>query len=155
MYKQVEKSKEDKSRSVANSIGQKKNNVEQYLGFKDNRKDVSVQRKLQEKPESYSENSSDSLLSANPSRPLQLGKKSGNVSSDYKYGTKNDDTHIHAYNKEGGHVKLNGHVFKYGTSGDEMAAAEIFFLANQGQGGLLGKTQQQRVKILKWIRDWK
>lgn len=49
MYAQVEKPKENKSRSVANSVGQKKNNMKQGLGFVDNRPEAMLQRKLQER----------------------------------------------------------------------------------------------------------
>ncbi len=48
MYAQVEKSKEIKSRVVANSVGQKKCNGKQGLGFLDNRPESIAQRKLQD-----------------------------------------------------------------------------------------------------------
>ena len=48
MYEQVEKPKETKSRSVANSVAQKKNNVKQGLGFVDNRSKVALQRNQRE-----------------------------------------------------------------------------------------------------------
>lgn len=48
MYKQIEKSKENKSRTVANSVTQKKSDVKQGLGFVDNRPEGVAQRKLQE-----------------------------------------------------------------------------------------------------------
>jgi len=48
MYEQVEKSKEKKSRTVANSVGQKKKNVKQGFGFVDNRPEAIAQRKLAE-----------------------------------------------------------------------------------------------------------
>jgi len=37
MYAQVEKPKENKSRAVANSVAQNKNNTKQGFGFVDNR----------------------------------------------------------------------------------------------------------------------
>jgi len=46
MYAQREKPKENKSRAVANSIGQKKNNGKHGLGFVDNRPKSVVQRNL-------------------------------------------------------------------------------------------------------------
>ena len=46
MYTQVEKSKENKSRAVANSVTQKKSNVKQGFGFVDNRPEALTQRKL-------------------------------------------------------------------------------------------------------------
>lgn len=62
MYEQVEKSKENtasadwrKSRSVANSVAQKKSNIKQGFGFVDNRPKTIVQRKLQEMATDYSE----------------------------------------------------------------------------------------------------
>ena len=47
MYDQVDKSKESKSRAVADSIGQKKSNAMQGFWFVDNRTESVVQRKLQ------------------------------------------------------------------------------------------------------------
>lgn len=47
MYVQIEKSKENKSKAVANSVGQKKNGGKQGFGFIDNRLEVTAQRKLQ------------------------------------------------------------------------------------------------------------
>lgn len=49
MYEQVEKPKENKGRTVADSVTQKKNNGLQAFGFVDNRPDIIVQKKLQEK----------------------------------------------------------------------------------------------------------
>ncbi len=48
MYEQVEKTKENKSRVVANSVTQKKSNGKQGFGFVNNRSAASAQRKLQE-----------------------------------------------------------------------------------------------------------
>ncbi len=47
MYAQIEKSKENKSRAVANSVAQKKSNLKQGFGFVDNRSEVIAQRKFQ------------------------------------------------------------------------------------------------------------
>ena len=47
MYAQVEKPKENKSRAVGNSIGQKKSNTKQVLGFVDNRPEAKSQKNLQ------------------------------------------------------------------------------------------------------------
>jgi hypothetical protein len=46
MYARVEKSKENKSRAVANSVAQKKSNVKQGFGFANNRPEVVTQKKL-------------------------------------------------------------------------------------------------------------
>lgn len=48
MYKKVDKQRENKSRAVANSVVQKKNNVKQGCGFVENRPESIRQRKLQE-----------------------------------------------------------------------------------------------------------
>jgi hypothetical protein len=48
MYEQVEKSKENKNRVVANSVTQNKSNTMQSIGFVDNRPETITQRKLQE-----------------------------------------------------------------------------------------------------------
>ncbi len=45
MYAQVEKTKENKSRSVANSVAQKKDKTKQGFGFVDNRPEAVAQRK--------------------------------------------------------------------------------------------------------------
>lgn len=46
MYAQVEKSKENKNRAVANSVGQKKSNVKQGIGFVDNRRQSSINQEI-------------------------------------------------------------------------------------------------------------
>jgi len=62
MYAQVEKSKESKSQSVANSVTQKKSNVKQGLGFVDNRPEAVAQRKLQEMAKNCSDVNSTAQL---------------------------------------------------------------------------------------------
>lgn len=44
MYTRIEKQKENSSRAIANSVGQKKNNGEQGVGFIDNRLQNTIQR---------------------------------------------------------------------------------------------------------------
>jgi|GEM_PF-7066419 len=48
MYTQAEKPKENKSRAVASSVGQKNDTMTQNVGFVDNRAEAVAQRKLQE-----------------------------------------------------------------------------------------------------------
>ena len=48
MYEQVEKPKVNKSRAVANSVAQKKNNVKHGFGLVENRPEFVAQRKLKE-----------------------------------------------------------------------------------------------------------
>jgi hypothetical protein len=48
MHAQVEKPKDNKSKAVANSVGQKRSNARQGFGFVDNRPEAVAQRKLQE-----------------------------------------------------------------------------------------------------------
>lgn len=48
MYKQLEKTKKNKSKTVDNSVAQKKNNDKQGVGLVDNRPEFMSQRKLQE-----------------------------------------------------------------------------------------------------------
>lgn len=48
MYAQTEKQKENKSRAVANSVAQKKNNVKQGCGFEDNRPEATAQLRMGE-----------------------------------------------------------------------------------------------------------
>lgn len=47
MYEQIERSKENKSKAVANSVSQYKSNVKQCFGFVDHRPEAVGQRKLQ------------------------------------------------------------------------------------------------------------
>ena len=56
MYAQVEKSKENKSRAVANSVAQKQIGGKSTFQFVDNRPEAIAQRKLQEVANSYSQN---------------------------------------------------------------------------------------------------
>ncbi|CAH9053881.1 hypothetical protein PSECIP111951_00913 [Pseudoalteromonas holothuriae] len=53
MYAQVEKSKENKSRVVANSVAQKKSDEKQGFGFVDNRPEAVAQRTLQKMTNGY------------------------------------------------------------------------------------------------------
>ena len=55
MHEQVEKSKDNKSRAVANSVAQKKGVGKQGLGFMDNRPESLAQKKLQEMADSHSQ----------------------------------------------------------------------------------------------------
>ncbi len=67
MYAQVEKKKENKSRSVANSVAQKKSNGKQGLGFVDNRPEAVAQRKLSEITDNYSNSKTLQMKSVNTS----------------------------------------------------------------------------------------
>jgi hypothetical protein len=57
MYEQVQKPKENKSRAVANSVGQKKSNVRQGFRFENNRQEAwnqnEIQRKIENSPTQY------------------------------------------------------------------------------------------------------
>jgi hypothetical protein len=57
MYAQVEKTKENKSRAAANSVGQKKSNMKQCFGFVDNRPAAVSQKNLQEVADIHSRQS--------------------------------------------------------------------------------------------------
>ncbi len=48
MYAQIEKSKENKTKTVGNYVAQKKSGVQQGFGFVDNRSEAIAQRKLEE-----------------------------------------------------------------------------------------------------------
>ncbi len=48
MYEQIEKSKENNSRSIVNTVAQKKSNLKQGFEFVDNRTEAVHQRKIQE-----------------------------------------------------------------------------------------------------------
>jgi len=51
----ADKTQENKSKSVANSVAQKKSNVKQGFGFVDNRTELVAQRKLQEMTNNFSQ----------------------------------------------------------------------------------------------------
>jgi hypothetical protein len=74
MYDQVEKSKENKSRAVANSVAQKKSKVKQGFGFVDNRPEAVAQRKLQEVANNnqHAKQVAQLQLMANLGSPIQL-----------------------------------------------------------------------------------
>ncbi|GAA80815.1 DNA/RNA non-specific endonuclease [Pseudoalteromonas sp. BSi20495] len=59
MYAQVEKPKENKSRALANAVGQKKSNVKQGFGFVDNRSESTMKIKM------------NNQINAIPSKPIQ------------------------------------------------------------------------------------
>ncbi|VAX32197.1 hypothetical protein MNBD_NITROSPIRAE01-346 [hydrothermal vent metagenome] len=64
MQVQQRVSKEDKSRAVANLVGQKKNNMRQILGFVDNRQETASLNTLQRKIHSGINAPGDMNLSA-------------------------------------------------------------------------------------------
>ena len=72
MYAQVEKSKENKSRAVANNVAQKKSNGKQGFGFVDNRIETVAQRNvIQRMPNDYE------LLKTYEGKKLQVLYKDG------------------------------------------------------------------------------
>jgi hypothetical protein len=72
MYAQVEKSKENRGRPVANAVAQKKSSLKQGFGFVDNRHEALVQRKLQEHKSSIFE--SRDLLSDSTTQRLSFNE---------------------------------------------------------------------------------
>lgn len=77
MYEQVEKTKKNKSRAVANSVAQKKSDVKQGFGFVDNRAQVNIkhnpkQLKTSDK-DSETQNEKLQIHMIN-TKPLQLGR---------------------------------------------------------------------------------
>jgi len=163
MNTHADKTQENKRQSVANEVSQKQNGGRSTFQFMDNRPEAIAQRKLQEMVDNsprvvrgnmYGTSNPNNALQRQVIAPSVIQKKGGNKASDYKYGKLNSDTHVHAFNKEGGHVKLLGNVFKYGTKGNQMAEAETFFRENQ-------EALQQKCKpadyngLWKWITDWK
>ena len=84
MYAQVEKSKDNKNRSVANSVGQKKSDGKQGFGFVDNRPVSVVQRKSQDITEVATNRNPSSML-------LQLKAGVESFSVDWKKHTDNDE----------------------------------------------------------------
>ena len=102
MYAQVEKSKENKSRAVANSIAREKSTVKQGVGFVDNRAEAVAQRKLQGIVHDYS-----------ISQPIQeKGNKTG-LPDNLKTGIEN----LSALDDPGGGASSSGNLQAQSTSG--------------------------------------
>ncbi len=70
MYAQIEKPKENKTKAVANSVAQKKNNGGQGLKFIDNRPEAITQRKLQKMDNNRPQVKQTVMLQAMPDTPL-------------------------------------------------------------------------------------
>lgn len=86
MYAQVEISKENKSRAVANSVAQKKSNGKQGFGFVDNRADNIAHNLIQNRTKhNFSNDSEASQLSKQPS-PIQVTQFCFDKKSAYKNG---------------------------------------------------------------------
>lgn len=168
MNTHINKAQENKNQLVPNIVSQKQNGSKSTFQFVENRPEAIAQRKLQEMANSSPQvkhlrdlknmatNSPQDKQATQPqvNAPNVLQKKGGNKAADYKYGKLNSDTHVHAFNKEGGHVKLLGNVFKYGTKGNQMAEAETFFRENEE--ALKQKCNPDDYNGLwKWIQAWK
>lgn len=88
MYAQVEKSKENKSKAVANSVAQQKNNVAQGLGFVDNRPVAVAQRRLKN-----TINSGTKIAQMRSDKRIEdSARKHYNDGWGAKYGIQNDDS---------------------------------------------------------------
>lgn len=82
MYAQIEKTKENKSRAVANSVTQKKSNGKQGFGFIDNRSEEVAQREISGVADSSSSRQTLIQKKEKPFGVAQL-KKKGKVTDDY------------------------------------------------------------------------
>lgn len=100
MYAQVEKSKENKSRSVANSVSEKKSAVSQCIGIVDNRAKTSAQKNLQD------------IINSSENDSTQLRNKidKGNDSSDgplYQSLSQNNSAPVQRYRIGFGSSKIS------------------------------------------------
>ncbi len=139
MYEQVEEPKENKSRSVANSVAQKKNNVKQSFQFVDNRPESIAQRKMKSQA-----NFSSSL-------PIQKKENSTGLPDNLKSGIENlsdhsmDDVKVH-YNSDKP-SQLQAHAYAQGTdihlaTGQEKHLPhEAWHVVQQKQGRVKPTTQ--------------
>jgi len=111
MYTQVEKSKENNNRAVANSVSQKKNNLKQGFGFVDNRPEAVAQRKMKKMADNYSAQQQQSVQKKENNTGLPDNIKSGieNLS-----GYSMDDVKVH-YNSNKP-AQLQAHAYAQGTN---------------------------------------
>lgn len=108
MYVQMGKTKENKNRSAANSVGQKKSSGRIGLGFLDNRPEAVAQRRIQTLISNHS-----------ASQPVQKKENNTGLPNNLKSGIENlsgysmDDVKVH-YNSSKP-AQLNAHAYAQGT----------------------------------------
>lgn len=103
MYAQIEKSKENKSRVVANSVAQKKSEERQGFGFVDNRPEAIEQRKIE-----LIMNRNQEGKVKNRTLNQYVVQAFSTIQRDrYTYGGPIVTPHIHCYS-DGCHLKIAG-----------------------------------------------
>ncbi|GAA80816.1 hypothetical protein [Pseudoalteromonas sp. BSi20495] len=128
MYAQLEKSKENKNRAIANSVAQKKSNGKQGFGFVDNRPQTIVQRKLQK----MAINSQGALQvqnhkNRNSSQTLQLVTDVDMTKNGYTVHNQGTNANYTIYRKQtGGTVDYVGTGYAFGNSGTSASGAYNF-----------------------------
>lgn len=147
MYEQVDKSKENKSRAVANSVRQKKDSVKQGFEFVDNRPKAVAQRKLQAMADNYS---------AQQQRPIQKKENNTGLPDNLKTGIENlsgysmDDVRVH-YNSNKP-AQLQAHAYAQGTDihlgpGQEKHLPHEAWHVVQQKQGRVKPTMQMKGKV--------
>ncbi|MEH6348319.1 MAG: hypothetical protein V7785_24695 [Bermanella sp.] len=128
MYAQVEKPKENKSRAVANSVGQKRSSVKQGFGFVDNRPEAIAQRKRQE----LAHNSSQvkQLRSFKKNRSTGLNRKDAVQLYNLGWVPSTPGTYRNMSNAIGSTVNTRGHA----VFGNRRYQVENNNVANAGAG---------------------
>lgn len=162
MYEQVKKPKGSKSRSVANSAGQKKGRVNQNFGFVDNRPEAVAQRKLKEMANNNSQVKQAAQLhvkadnySAQQQKSIQKKNNTG-LPVNLKSGIENlsgysmDDVKVH-YNSDKP-AQLQAHAYAQGTdihlaSGQEKHLPHEAWHVVQQKQGRVQPTIQLKSKI--------
>lgn len=110
MYAQVEKSKENRSRAVANSVTQKKSNVKQEFGFVDNRPNASIQRTIQKIANEFSSNGDQKAIqkkAIKATRPLAQAENE-TASTNHLINGRGVFHHAHIIFDRGYHLPIVG-----------------------------------------------
>ncbi len=151
MYAQIEKSKENKSRAVANSVAQKKSNGMSGVGFVDNRPKLAQMKRLQELANNSPQNRQlvqrqkmANEHAGKKKQPIQKKENNTGLPDNLKAGIENfsgysaDDVKVH-YNSDKP-AQLNAHAYAQGTdihiaSGQEKHLPhEAWHVVQQKQG---------------------
>lgn len=113
MYERVEKPKENKSRSVANTVGQKKSNGNHSLGFVDNRaipKGFNATKNFINEKVARDDQNPSLSINADLVQLYTIEKATGKQGGDYVRG--NAQIHLHINIGKNTHLKVEGKSIK-------------------------------------------
>ena len=127
MSRHTKKARKIERNAIADSVPGKVSQSRPEKDFKDNRsvnlKHISIQQRVDSRLNDVSQLENSGRLYPVMGKSINFG--ADNVAQLGKYnanefiGSKNSPTHVHIYNKERGHVKVGGVVYKYGYSNSE------------------------------------